>query len=100
MSTFKPIKSEHLGGFQLLPARPGVCPECAIDHNTEAPHNAQSLYYQYHFYAKHGRWPNWLDAIEHCPEPTKKLWIEHLTAAGVDVVGGKVHPEKKGKVGK
>jgi mannose/cellobiose epimerase-like protein (N-acyl-D-glucosamine 2-epimerase family) len=31
-----------------------------------APHNQQSLYYQYAFFGEHGRWPTWKDAVAHC----------------------------------
>lgn len=32
-------------GFSLLPPRPDVCQECAVDHAADQPHNAQSLFY-------------------------------------------------------
>jgi len=57
-----------LGGFSLLPCAPGVCSECAADHPADQPHNRDSLYYQYKFYGQHGRWPTWIDAMEHCDE--------------------------------
>jgi hypothetical protein len=41
------------------------------------------LAYQYTFYDKHGRWPTWADAIAHCAEDIKRLWIEELTAYGI-----------------
>ena len=71
------------GGFTLLPARPGTCPECAVDHDPKQPHNQQSLYYQYHFYAEHQRWPTWDDAMAHCDDQIKTLWISELRKAGV-----------------
>ena len=39
----------------LLPAPKGTCPECAVKHDPDQPHNQQSLFYQYHFYHEHGR---------------------------------------------
>jgi len=53
------IPGKHLGAFGLMPAAPGTCPECAVDHPPELPHNQQSLFYQYKFYNDHGRWPTW-----------------------------------------
>ena len=49
------------------------------------PHNEDSLYYQYFFYDKHGRWPTWMDALEHCDKKIKARWIEELTKRGVDL---------------
>lgn len=39
----------------LLPPPKGTCPECAVKHSAEMPHDQQSLYYQYYFYNKHGQ---------------------------------------------
>lgn len=73
------------GGFQLMPCAPNVCQECAVDHLPGEPHNTQSLYYQYHFYAEHGRWPTWKDAIAHCPDEVKQVTIEVLKSHGIDI---------------
>ena len=70
--------------FKLLPP-PDVCQECAVDHDKRSPHNKQSLYYQYSFYAEHGRWPTWEDAMAHCDEEVKEAWIEALAEQGVTV---------------
>lgn len=75
----------HLGGWKLLRTPPGTCPECAIAHAPEQPHNQQSLAYQYDFYGKHGRWPTWADAMAHCPEPVKAVWIAVLREKGIEV---------------
>ena len=72
-------------GFHLMPAKPGTCPECAVAHDPTYPHNQQSLYYQYHFYADRNRWPTWEDAMAHCTEEMKKFWIEELAKNGVSV---------------
>lgn len=77
------IKGKHLGPFQLFPAKPGTCPECAVGHPPTHPHDQQSLFYQYAFYAKHGRWPTWEDAMAHCPAGIQELWREELTKLGV-----------------
>lgn len=71
--------------LQLLPAKSGKCPECATDHEPEMPHNQQSLYYQYSFYGKYGRWPTWKDAMGHCTEEMQAQWIEGLISMGVKV---------------
>lgn len=73
---------DHLAPFKLLPPAPGTCPECAVTHDPGDPHNKDSLFYQYHFYAEHGRWPTWTDALAHCDETTKMIWIRELTARG------------------
>ena len=78
--------------FTIMPAPAGTCPECATMHDADMPHNAQSLHYQYTFFAKHGRWPDWLDAMEHCTEDMRQSWTHLLTKQGVDVTGGKVNP--------
>ena len=70
-------------GLMLLPPEPGVCQECATDHQPEAPHNQQSLYYQYSFKAKHGRWPTWGDALAHCEESLRATWKTELKKRGI-----------------
>ncbi len=73
------------GGMMLLPPKPGVCQICATDHHPDFPHNQQSLYYQYYFYGKHGRWPTWEDAMAHCSDEMKAVWIEESKKHGVEV---------------
>lgn len=76
----------NLGGFKLLKNVPeGSCKECAIEHDPEQPHNAQSLFYQYQFMEKHGRWPTWKDALEHCPADVTKVWKDELEKRGVTI---------------
>lgn len=77
----------HQAKFMMLPPAPDVCQECAVKHDPMMPHNRDSLYYQYAFYGKHGRWPTWADAMQHCPEEIKQYWIEALTEKGIDVGG-------------
>ena len=80
-------KSNHLKPFQMLPAKPGVCPECAVDHPEGSPHNRQSLCYQYFFYNIHGRWPTWTDAMAHCDDATKAAWSKSLIDHGQKLDG-------------
>lgn len=72
-------------GFHLMPAKPGTCQECAVAHDPTFPHNQTSLYYQYHFYAEHKRWPTWEDAMSHCTDDMKKFWREELTKQGIKI---------------
>ncbi len=78
MSGLKSIK----GGFSLIPPPPDVCQECAVDHEPEAPHNAQSMHYQYSFYADHNRWPTWKDAIAHCSDEARAVIEKMLREQG------------------
>lgn len=108
------IQGKHLGGvtivdmktgkeekgtgrMMMLPAKPGTCEWCAVDHPKDYPHDATSLFYQYRFYNENNRWPGWNDALAHCDVNMKAHWLEHLTDQGIDVEGGQVHAPKKGK---
>ena len=71
-----------MNGLSLLPCKKDTCQECATDHDLEEPHNARSLYYQYKFYAEHGRWPKWSDAIKHCSAEIKNSWKKELKKLG------------------
>lgn len=87
--------SGHLAPFVLLGKTPeGTCTECAVKHDPEQPHNAQSLAFQYKFYNQHGRWPDWRDAMAHCTDEVKEHWRRELSALGVDVDAGQVSPRK------
>jgi hypothetical protein len=70
--------------FRMVPPKETACPICAVDpkHGSDEPHNAQSLYYQYGFYATHGRWPTWKDALAHCSEPVRAAWEAELRKRG------------------
>lgn len=76
-------EGNNLGGFSLLAPPPHLCQKCAVDHHPDQPHNNQSLYWQYWFREKHGRWPTWHDAMAHCSEEIKNRWIVELTKLGV-----------------
>ena len=73
-------------GMTLLGRTPeGTCPECAVKHDPEQPHNRDSLAYQYKFYDQHGRWPTWEDAMAHCTDEVKAYWTQALRERGVEV---------------
>ena len=79
-------KLKEMHGLSLLGGvPPGTCPECAAKHEPEQPHNQRSLCYQYKFYDQHGRWPKWADAMAHCSEDVKKVWIHALSEHGIEV---------------
>ena len=83
-------------GVILAQPKPGECELCNKAHGPNEPHNAQAMAYQYRFYAKEGRFPNWLDAMAHCSPEMQELWTRHLEELGVDVQGGGVNPRPKG----
>ena len=76
-----------LAPWKLLrpPVKEGQCPECATNHTPEMPHNQQSLFYQYAFYDKHGRWPTWNDALAHCTPEMRAEWVDALKTHGIEV---------------
>ena len=71
-------------GVHLLPCHPDACQECGHNppHEAYEPHDAQSLYYQYHFYSEHGRWPTWTDAIAHLSPEMQEFWKTALLEMG------------------
>ena len=77
-----PNEAIRKNGMFLLPCGPDVCQECAVKHGEGEAHNKQSLYYQYKFYAKHGRFPTWKDAVAHCTKEIQEAWKKELTALG------------------
>lgn len=75
-----------LYGMELLnDVKKGCCQECGVRHSPEQPHNKDSLYYQYHFYNEHGRWPTWADAMAHCSPEVKEFWKKELEGRGIEV---------------
>lgn len=94
METGKVEKTETVQ-FDIMPAPEGTCPDCAVEHHPGQPHDATSLRYQYVFYANHGRWPTWVDAMAHCDKTMKEQWTEALEEMGVDVAGGQLRPARK-----
>jgi hypothetical protein len=89
------VKQIEGGKMTLLPAAPGLCPECATKHEPESPHNAQSLFYQVKFQMEYDRGATWVDAMAHCSDDIKTVWTRLLVARGVDVEGGKIAPDPK-----
>lgn len=78
------LKDKH-GFIMLGKTPPGTCPECAVKHDPSLPHNCMSLTYQYKFYDEHGRWPTWSDAMAHCSDEMKEVWLKALRERGVEV---------------
>lgn len=83
------------GVMHLLPPRSDLCQDCATAHDPAAPHNAHSLYYQTAFNMKHGRAPNWQDAMAHCTDDVKSKWAFELALHGIDVAAGDIFPPEK-----
>jgi hypothetical protein len=81
------IQEVPASSMMLLPPRPDVCQECAMEHPPELPHDKQSLYYQVKFKMEHGRGATWADAMAHCTEEVKSTWTEALKSHGVEVEG-------------
>jgi hypothetical protein len=75
---------ESLGkGVHMLPPPPDCCQECAVKHDPLQPHNKDSMYYQYHFANKEGRWPTWADAMAHCQPHVRAVWKAELEKRGM-----------------
>ncbi len=74
------VVEEKSNAYTMLPPRPDVCQECAVDHPWDQPHNRDSLYYQMTFFAMHGRYPTWTDSMAHCSEGIKAMWRIGLVA--------------------
>lgn len=62
----------------LLPPPDGHCRICAVKHEPEQPHNAQSIFYQIRFKLRYGRDSTWADAIAHCDELAQNHWKKSL----------------------
>ena len=71
------LEVRHNAGVLLSPP-PGTCPECAVDHPHDQPHDRDSAYYQVAFRATHGRHPTWADAMAHCPPGVRESWRSML----------------------
>ena len=80
----------------IWPPRPDICPICATDHQANEPHNPESLYYQMRFRQRNGVFPNWGDAMRHCPKDVQEAWKSRLREYGVaeeDLVAHRFYPE-------
>ena len=64
--------------FITLPAAPHTCPECAVVHRQNEPHDPGSLFYQVRFQQENERFPTWEDAWAHCTPEVQQSW-----AAGI-----------------
>ena len=68
--------------MKLLPPPDGHCRICAVKHEPEMPHNAQSIFYQVRFKMRYGRDGTWADAAAHCPAELAEVWREKLEELG------------------
>lgn len=75
--------NEETGSMMLMPPRKDHCRICAVKHEPDVPHNAQSLFFQMRFKMRYGRDGTWADAIAHCSEPVKEHWERELKIAKV-----------------
>ncbi len=82
MKSKKKLKVQPQGTMMLLPPKEGTCRICAVKHEPEMPHNAQSLFYGMRFKMRYGRDGTWADAMAHCSEQMQQHWIGELTKAG------------------
>jgi hypothetical protein len=62
--------------MSLLPAAPGKCSVCAVDHEEHQAHDFWSIFYQVHFKMRHGRDPTHADTVAHLPDEMRALWRE------------------------
>jgi len=86
---------KRMEGVRITAPVPGTCPVCATVHQTEDPHDLNSLYYQNRFFKAHRRFPTWADAMSHCGAMTKAVWIEKLRKKGIEVVFPSDQPKEK-----
>lgn len=66
----------------LLPPPEGCCRICAVKHEPDFPHNAQSLFYQMRFRMRYGRDGTWADCAAHCTEQMQATWRKMLEERG------------------
>lgn len=74
---------EQLKDWTLMPPKKGTCSECGVNHPPEAPHNKDSMFYQYKFAKENGRWPSWDDASAHCTDEVKEILKIILIKQGI-----------------
>lgn len=72
----------NTGDAMLLPPPEDTCQECAWKHTPEQPHNQQTMFWQYKFRQKRGRWPTWKDAVAHCTPAVQAHWEAALRKIG------------------
>ena len=73
------------GVMTILPPAPDCCQVCATKHEPHLPHNPQSFYWQFKFNIQHGRVPTWKDALAHCSDAMKDLWVKALAERDIHV---------------
>ena len=83
MSNEVKVKEIPFENVMILPPKPGVCRECAVDHRPDQPHNRDSLYYQMRFWQEHGRFPTWKDAAAHCSDEMKRAFMRGYAERGI-----------------
>ena len=76
--------SVGIADFKIMPPPAAACQICGKHpaHHKNAPHDAQSIYFQYAFFSEHARWPTWKDAVAHCPPEVRKVWEKELRLRG------------------
>jgi len=72
-------------GMRFPKPPPDHCQVCAAKHNPDDVHNAGGLFYQYHFFEKHLRWPTWRDAMAHCSQERKDQLEAQFKEKGFDI---------------
>ena len=76
--------ADGMEGIKVCAPGPGKCPICATEHDPSAPHDRDSLYYQYRLYRDNNRFPSWENAMNHCSEKVRAAWRKKLARRGVD----------------
>ncbi len=70
--------------MMLLPPAKGLCQDCAVKHDPAQPHDRDSIFYGTKFAMNNeGAAPTWHDAMAHCSEEVKAMWVKALSDKGV-----------------
>ena len=72
------VKEVKMAQMTLMKPAPGLCQECAVDHDPRLPHDKTSFYYIFKFNMENGREPTWDDAMAHCTDEMKSSWKEAM----------------------
>jgi hypothetical protein len=75
-------ETHEQSSLKVLPPAPDKCQICAVAHEPELPHDAQSIYYHMTFQGMMGRCPTWADACAHCSPAMTATWKRELTQMG------------------
>ncbi|TMO87649.1 hypothetical protein [Pseudoalteromonas ruthenica] len=84
------VKTKKLTTANLLPPPADKCQQCGVKHDSDQPHNRDSMFYQVRFKLEHERNPTWSDAIAHCSPAVIEQWVKALREHGVNF---DTHPE-------